>query len=135
MRKFFYSIVIFFFLFTDSVFAQNIRENLGQFGNAAYGTAVKKNPIEVASSIIRGGLGLMGILLIIYCVYGGVLWMTAGGESAKVDKAKDSIKSAIIGLIIIVSVYAISIFVVDALVDATGATGNTSANTATPPKP
>jgi hypothetical protein len=41
--------------------------------------------------------------------------MTAGGDEQKVTKAKDSIRRAIIGLIIIVAAYGITYFVFMAL--------------------
>ena len=45
-------------------------------------------------------------------VYGGYLWMTARGNEEEVTKAKNLIKAAIIGLIIVLAAYAISIFVI-----------------------
>ncbi len=61
----------------------------------------------------------MGILLLVYLVYAGFLWMTAT-DSKGPDKAKEMIKNAIIGLIIIVSSFAISNFVLQALPGITG---------------
>jgi hypothetical protein len=52
-------------------------------------------------------------------VYGGYTWMTSFGNSQKVDKAKELIVDAIIGLIIILLAYAIAGFVVGELVKAT----------------
>jgi len=41
--------------------------------------------------------------------------MTAAGEECKVEKAQTIIRNAVIGLIVIVSAYAISYFVINAL--------------------
>jgi hypothetical protein len=51
----------------------------------------------------------------ILMIYGGYNWMTAAGDEQKIDKAKDTIRAAMIGLIIIIAAYAISIFVISRL--------------------
>jgi len=55
-------------------------------------------------------------------IYAGFLWMTAGGNPEQVDKAKQWLTNAIIGLAIILAAYAISGFVIDNLFAATGTT-------------
>lgn len=73
----------------------------------------------IIGNIINIVLSFMGILLLVYLVYAGFLWMTAT-DSKGPDKAKEMIKNAIIGLIIIVSSFAISNFVLQALPGITG---------------
>ncbi|MCF7906395.1 hypothetical protein K9L04_00490, partial [Patescibacteria group bacterium] len=51
-------------------------------------------------------------------VYGGILWMTSGGEEEKVKKAKKLMISGIIGMIIIVSAYAITSYLLNNLLGA-----------------
>ncbi|MBI4139136.1 hypothetical protein HY479_03230, partial [Candidatus Uhrbacteria bacterium] len=55
-----------------------------------------------------------------YLLYGGFLWMTAGGSEEGVTKAKTMIRNAIIGLVIIVAAFSISNFVLSSLVKVTG---------------
>ena len=69
----------------------------------------------LAQIVINAFLSIVGVLLLIYLLYAGYHWMTARGEEEKVEKAKDTITRAIIGLIIIVAAYAISIFVMSRL--------------------
>jgi len=71
--------------------------------------------------IINVLLSLLGIIFLILIIYGGFLWMTSSGNDEQVKKAKTIIKDAVIGLIILLAAYAISRFVVDALIEATGA--------------
>lgn len=52
-------------------------------------------------------LGFVGALFIVLVIYGGFTWMTAGGDTGKVQKAKDTIIKATIGIVIIMSSYAI----------------------------
>jgi len=65
----------------------------------------------IISTIIKAFLSLLGLIFVILVIYGGYNWMTAGGDEAKVEKAKKIIQRAIIGLIITVAAYAITEFV------------------------
>ncbi len=76
---------------------------------------------EIVGNIINIVLSFLGILLLVYLVYAGFLYMTANGESKNIDKAQHMIRDAIIGLIIIVSSFAISNFVLSALPNITRA--------------
>lgn len=69
------------------------------------------NVESVVASIILTFLGLLGIIFVILIVIAGFNWMTANGDDTKIAKAKKIISRAIIGLIIIVSAYAITKFV------------------------
>lgn len=64
-----------------------------------------------AGKIIGAVLAFVGILFFILMIYAGILWMTARGNEEQVSKAKDLIMAAIIGLIIVMSAYAITAFV------------------------
>ncbi|HVF69654.1 MAG TPA: hypothetical protein VNA13_03755 [Xanthomonadales bacterium] len=47
------------------------------------------------------------ILSLIYLVYGGIKWITSGGDKAKVDAARSHITAAIIGVVIALLSYLI----------------------------
>lgn len=66
----------------------------------------------VISTVIQATLSLLGVIFIILIIYGGGLWMTAKGNEQQVDKARNLITAAIIGLVIVVAAYAISYFVI-----------------------
>ncbi len=74
--------------------------------------------------IITVILGFLGVLAVFIILWGGFIWMTAGGEQDKVDKAKKLIVSGIIGLVIIFAAYAIASFVMTRLTSITGASVN-----------
>lgn len=65
----------------------------------------------VVGTIIKAFLGLLGIIFVILMIIAGFNWMTAGGDEDKINKAKDTIRAAVIGLIIVVAAYAITYFV------------------------
>ncbi len=70
------------------------------------------------ASVIQSLLSLLGVIFLVLMVYGGYLWMTAAGNEEKVTKAKNLMTAAIIGLIIVVGSYAISVFVVGKMQEA-----------------
>lgn len=72
--------------------------------------------------IIQVFLGILGIVALILIIYAGFLWMTAGGDEEKVTRAKRIMTQAIIGLIIVLSSFAITTFIVSRLVAATTGT-------------
>ncbi|MFA6171034.1 MAG: Ig-like domain-containing protein [Patescibacteria group bacterium] len=74
------------------------------------------SPKTLIVNIVRVMLGFLALIMIIIIMYGGWLWMTAGGEAEKVDKAKKLIRNAVIGLIILLSAFAIVSFIITKLV-------------------
>lgn len=56
-----------------------------------------------------------GLAFIIYFLLGGLSWLTAGGDKAKVESAQKQITNAVIGLAIILVSYAIILFIQEAL--------------------
>ena len=65
----------------------------------------------VIGNVINVVLSFLGVFLLAYFLYAGFLWMTAGGDKDKVEKAKKIMMNAVIGLIIIVLSYAITDYV------------------------
>jgi Zn-dependent protease with chaperone function len=64
-------------------------------------------------------MGLLGLVAVVIILLGGFKWMTSGGEETKVGEAKKLIISGVIGLIIILSAYAIANFVVGSILNGT----------------
>jgi hypothetical protein len=71
------------------------------------------------SSIINVLMGLLGIVAVVIILVGGFKWMTAMGNEDSVKKAKQLLFEGIIGLVIILSAYAIANFVVGNVLNAT----------------
>ncbi len=111
------------------VFAQTVRPNpfntAGNYLNntqAASGVTSNSGPDalpRMIGSLVNVVLGFLGIVLLFYVLRAGFLWMTAGGDSKQVQSAKDMIRDAIIGLIVIVAGFAISNFVLQQLLTVT----------------
>jgi len=67
--------------------------------------------IKVAN-MINTLLGLLGLLAVILVLYAGFTWMTAAGNEEKVKKAQQTLIRATIGIVIILSAYIITNFIV-----------------------
>ncbi|MBP6884796.1 MAG: hypothetical protein KBC17_03140 [Candidatus Pacebacteria bacterium] len=75
------------------------------------GISDKETLPQLVGSIINVALSLIGLIFLCLMVYAGYLWLTARGDSEPIDKAKEIIKSSIIGLVVVMSAYAITVLV------------------------
>jgi len=60
-------------------------------------------------------LGVVGMLTIAYLIYGGVIYITAGGNEESAESGKKTIRNAIVGLIIILFSYVIVSVIITSL--------------------
>jgi len=86
-------------------------QNVTNAATAAGVTNTNVDLITVIGRVINILLGFVGIILLVLILYAGFLWMTAGGDATKIEKAKAYIRNAIIGLLIIACAWAIVRFV------------------------
>ena len=63
----------------------------------------------------RSVVTLGGVAFIIFLIWGGIEWLTAGGDKSRVETAQKMISNAVIGLAILVASYAIALFLQNAL--------------------
>ena len=85
-------------------------ENIG--GSIGLGTADLK---QTVINIIQWVLGILALVAAVMIIYGGFVWLTAGGNEEQVTKAKSWIKNAVIGLIITLAAYSIAAYVTNAV--------------------
>ena len=104
-----------------AVKAYSLENTLGlNAGNVGSATGLGTRDVRTTiGSIINVALSLLGIIVLVIIIYGGFLWMTAGGNDERVGEAKKWIFGGIIGLVIILSAYAIAQFVVSNIYSAT----------------
>ncbi len=124
MKKFFglQIIPILFYLLAVSFFPVQAAGNLSNAFDTNTLSAASGNTAnagtdvyQIIGTVIQALLGLLGVIFLSLIVYGGVSWMLAEGEETKIEKAQGIIRSAIIGLVVVVAAYAISFFVIGAL--------------------
>lgn len=65
------------------------------------------------NGIVNVVLIVVGILAVMYLIYGGILYITAGGNPESAVKGRTAITNAIIGIIIVMLSLAIYNFVID----------------------
>jgi len=82
--------------------------------NFVQGTPLLNNAdlIGIVFKAIQFVLAFLGVVAVVVIIIGGFMWMTAGGDTEKVGKAKKTLIQGLIGLIIILLAYAIASFVV-----------------------
>lgn len=94
-------------------------ESLDKLGQEILKDTPNANALEELSErvgiIIQAMLPYLSLFFFILIVYAGALWMFAGGDSTKVDKAKKVIRGAVIALVIITSAYVVTLFIINTL--------------------
>ena len=81
-----------------------------------------RTPQANIGQVINVALGFLAFVAVILILYGGFLWMTAAGNEDRVDQAKKLLAAAVIGLIIILAAWGISVYAIGTLGSATGTT-------------
>jgi amino acid transporter len=124
--------ILFFIFFAGAVSAGSgnlsdafkVGDN-GQLGGAASEMGYKAGvtPESVVATIVQIVLGLLGVVFVFFLVYGGIQWMVAGGNDEQIKKAQSIIKRAIVGLIITLAAYIVSVFIISVFVSPAGPGG------------
>jgi quinol-cytochrome oxidoreductase complex cytochrome b subunit len=86
-------------------------------GDGGYQTDqnIVSTPI-IVGRVIAGFLSFVGIIFIVLIIIAGYNWMTANGSEDKVEKSRDTIKQALIGVVITISSWAIWQFIFQSLI-------------------
>lgn len=104
-------------LAANSAFAAvNVEVIPNAAGNIGLGNA---SPEDLAVSIINWILGILALVAVVMILVGGFKWMTAGGNEEKVEGAKKLLIAAIIGLVIILAAWGISVYAIQNLLNLT----------------
>ncbi|RJQ30409.1 DUF4215 domain-containing protein [Candidatus Parcubacteria bacterium] len=74
----------------------------------------------IVMSIVNVALGFLAVIAVLLILYGGFVWMTAAGNEQKIETAKRILVNAVIGLLIILLSFAITTFILNQLLEATG---------------
>lgn len=67
-----------------------------------------ETPQDLIGKIINSVLGVVGSLALLMFVFGGITWMTSSGNKEKIQKGRDIIVWAAIGLVIVFSAYGLT---------------------------
>lgn len=128
LKKIIFSVAILLTLtaFVLPVFAQDfgLTDTAGKLG---YNTS-EENPIYArVQAVVNVVLSMVSIVFFILMTYAGLRWMTSRGNEELAAKAKHALEAAVIGIIITVSAYALSNFVLSRLGAGSAGGGGTTA--------
>lgn len=83
---------------------------VGAYSKQTGSTDARTIILDRVGGFVGLALSFVGIVFLILIIWAGIQWMTAQGNSSQVDKAKDLMINAVIGLIIVSAAYSITIF-------------------------
>jgi cbb3-type cytochrome oxidase subunit 3 len=72
---------------------------------------INKSPQQVVGTVVGAILSLLGVIFFLLIFYGGMRWMLAEGNEQEVEKAKEILVAASIGLVIVLAAYAITAYI------------------------
>ena len=73
--------------------------------------------VLTVGKLVNVVLSFLGIIFLIIIIYGGFLWMTAGGAEEKVKAAIAIFTNASLGLIIVIAAYLITRYIGTAIIN------------------
>jgi hypothetical protein len=117
MKKYLYRIIVILILAFSLSLPVLAEGSLGDAGTALNNAGRQAGTEQVGDiNLIIGGivkiaLSLIGLIFFVLVVYAGYLWMIARGEEEKAKKAQKIIIDSLIGLVIVISGYAITVLV------------------------
>lgn len=126
---------LFIFIFGLIIFSIGANFALAQtdFGTGEVAEVInltQSDPRMIIGRIIQIILSFLGVIALLLVMYAGFLWMTSNGDEDKITLAKKILKDAIIGLVIILSSWAITTFILSKLSAAINGTSGQGQNSA-----
>jgi hypothetical protein len=116
-------LVLFFFTLFFLIFSLNLEFGSAESTSQAAGGQppvslsdplglTGENRIQILiGKVISAALGIVGSLALLMFIYGGLVWMTSAGNNEKVEKGKNILIWATVGLIVIFTSYTLVDFI------------------------
>ena len=103
-----------YFVFAANNSLNSASSSLDMLNTVAQGGGYQQSSLPViVGTVIRAAFSLLGGVFIILIILGGYEWMLAEGNEQKIEKAKNYIKRAIVGLIVTLSAWAMWTFILE----------------------
>jgi hypothetical protein len=84
-----------------------VQLNIGEEAQTAELSGATSTFGDFVSSILQGAMVVAALLLLLFLIWAAIDWITAGGDSGKIEKARQKITQSIIGIIVLASVVAL----------------------------
>jgi cytochrome bd-type quinol oxidase subunit 2 len=81
--------------------------SIANVDTARFGALLGYTPSMFLRTLINVLMGVSGVVSFIFLLWGGLQWILAGGDKEGTEKARKKITSALIGLAIVFSAYAL----------------------------
>lgn len=78
--------------------------------------------LGIIGNIVNVILGFVGIIFFIQMFYAGFRWMSSGGNEEIVTESRQTIKSAVIGIVVVFAAFVVTNFVLNQIASITGPT-------------
>lgn len=103
--KYLFLTTLYFSFGANKIYAAGLCPDGSQFSNLCDidQTKIQNVPGQIVSILLIIAI----VLALIYLVYGGIKWITSGGDKQKVDGARSHITAAIVGLVLALAAYLI----------------------------
>lgn len=111
-------------IITNNVFASGATDKAmaglkGSAEPAGFSTSTA-DPAGVIGKALKVLTSILGIIFVIIVVYGGITWMTAGGNADQVKKARSMLIEGVLGMAVTMAAYAIAYYFVEKVGTAAG---------------
>lgn len=77
----------------------------------------KVDLVLTVGKLVNVALSFLGVIFLILVIYGGFLWMTAGGSEEKVGKAVAIFTNSSLGLMIVIAAYLATRYIGTAIIN------------------
>jgi TRAP-type C4-dicarboxylate transport system permease small subunit len=61
--------------------------------------------------VVQGAIVISALLVFMFLIWGGIQWITSGGDKGKTQEARDRITAALVGLAVVASAWAIMLII------------------------
>lgn len=104
------------------------------YGDAmkAGGGPAEGNIFTIIGTLITVLVSVLGVILLGFMVVAGFYWITAGGNSSQIEKAKKLLMNTIIGLVLLLASVSLARFIETILITPLTGTDATPTTTTTP---
>jgi len=100
------------FLSVSSVLANSSTIDIGTVEGGPGWAANLGSIISTALSFV---MALAALIVFMYLIWGGIEWITSGGDKSKTESARNKITAAVLGLIVLAASYAILLLMLQVL--------------------
>lgn len=106
-----FSAIVFFASVTIPSYAAITNPVTGNLGNDATKAASGETFVDYFTTVWNSFTIIGAIIVLVMFLWGSLEWITAGGDSSKIEKARNRIMQSMLGLLVLVSAFVIIAFI------------------------